>query len=97
MWAELLLQAPPVRSHPSETSTDITPIDSFPSLKIHVAELLRRKREARRWGAGACILAALLTVGMVFALVQHTLALAFVFAVLAVAATWWGYTRLALK
>jgi hypothetical protein len=77
-----------------EQVTDITPIESFPSLKIHVAELLRRKQEARRWGAGCLILAALLGLSAVFALTQRVPALAGACAVLAVGVGWWGYSRL---
>lgn len=77
-----------------EQVTDITPIESFPSLKIHVAEMLRRKQAARRWGAGACILAALLAVAMVIALTQHAFAIVGVCAVLSSVAIWWGYAQL---
>jgi hypothetical protein len=78
-----------------EQITDITPIDSYPSLKTHVEMILRHERETKRRGIAACFGGAALGIVAITALATGGIVFAIVLALLSAYTAYWGYVRIA--
>ncbi len=78
-----------------EQITDITPIDSYPSLKTHVEMILKHERETKRRGIVACCGGAALGIAAIAAIATGGVIFAVVLALLSAYTTYWGYVRIA--